>query len=127
MNKDMVNKNIDQNLSDAQLDRLFTKARCIEAEYCDDNFTKMVINQLPAKPHSVIRQQYLPEILGLVFGLIVTFLLIEPSQILQRMVALFPSNLIISPSNMLLVSVGLGLLTYLAWWYVERNPRMWNF
>lgn len=108
------------------LDRLFTQARSEQTEIVDDNFTKTVLNSLPPKRQAVDRlqdtkRQYLPDVIGLMIGLIAVFLLVDPSALANNVLSLLP-NLSIS-----FVTIG-SAVTFVcaaaaaAWWSVERSP-----
>jgi len=105
------------------LDSLFAQGRSEQAELCDDNFTKMVINYLPKNPSRVAKSRNYFDLIGLSIGLLITYLVVEPAQITASVFALLPSNVSISLTSMLLVSAVLSSLALAAWWGVERDSQ----
>ena len=103
------------------LDQLFAEARLERAELVDDNFTKMVINRLPNNPLRINKRGFLADAIGLLVGLLVAWRFFEPQILVAKWLALFPSNISISLSNLLLVSAALSLAAVMAWWSVERR------
>ena len=104
------------------LDQLFNAARLQQKELVDDNFTKVVMNRLPAKPPLRINKRaFLPDIIGLLVGLLVAWRFFEPQLTTAKWLSLFPSDIAISPSSMLLMSTALSLAAVMAWWSVERK------
>ena len=105
------------------LAQLFAEARVEEEEdeLIDDKFTKLVMNRLPVKTLRINKRAFLPDVIGLLVGLVVAWRFFEPQIVASKWLSLFPSNISISPSNMLLVSAGLCLAAFIAWWSVERK------
>lgn len=120
-----MNQNAGKNLTpeqlDQQLDQLFARAAASEPVLRDDNFTKVVLNSLPAKPKRRNHKRYFPDLLGLMIGLLVASLVIEPAQLMQKIMAYVPEVIVISPANVLSLAMGLSALAIVAWWTVERN------
>ena len=104
-----------------KLDQLFAEARLQQTELVDDNFTKMVMNRLPTKPLRINKKAFLPDAIGLLVGLLVAWRFFEPQIAASKWLSLFPSNIAISSSNMLLVSAALSIAAFVAWWSVERK------
>ncbi|MFT7525017.1 MAG: hypothetical protein ACI9LY_000149 [Arenicella sp.] len=114
--------------SDSLLDQLFASARSDSTHDLgldDDNFTKLVINSLPAKPSRTRAKRYYPDLIGLVLGLVATLLVINPTQIINSALSLLPSNISISLTSMLMASLAFSCLAYIAWWSVERSQSRW--
>ena len=107
--------------SQQNLDQLFAQARLAQVELVDDNFTKMVMNRIPTKPLRFNKRRFLPDAIGLLVGLLVAWRFFEPQIVAAKWLSLFPSNVSISTSNMLLVSAALSLAAFIAWWSVERK------
>ncbi|MFT5135563.1 MAG: hypothetical protein ACI9XU_000673 [Arenicella sp.] len=110
--------------SDSLLDQLFVSARSDSAHDLgldDDNFTKLVINSLPAKPSRTRAKRYYPDLIGLMLGLVATLLVINPTQIINSALSLLPSTISISLTSMLTASLAFSCLAYIAWWSVERS------
>ncbi|MEM7360359.1 MAG: hypothetical protein AAF431_14780 [Pseudomonadota bacterium] len=114
-------KNLTPEQLDQQLDQLFARAVQTEPVLSDDNFTKVVLNRLPAKPKRRDHKRYFPDLLGLMIGLLVASLVIEPAQLMQKILAYVPETIVISPANVLSLAMGLSAMALLAWWTVERN------
>ncbi|MFT4630489.1 MAG: hypothetical protein ACI9WC_001925 [Arenicella sp.] len=110
--------------SDSLLDQLFASARSDSAYDLgldDDNFTKLVINSLPAKPSRARAKRYYPDLIGLMLGLMATLLVVNPTQIINSALSLLPSTISISLTSMLMASLAFSCLAYIAWWSVERS------
>jgi hypothetical protein len=103
------------------LDQLFAGARLERAELADDNFTKIVMNRLPINPLRINKRGFLADAVGLLIGLLVAWRFFEPQIVASKWLSLFPSNISISLSNILLVSAALSLAAVMAWWSVERK------
>lgn len=120
----MTNKDIQFNHSNMNLDSLFARARADQPDLVDDNFTKMVVNRLPDNPRRASHTQHYFDLIGLFVGLVVTFLVIEPAQIVSSLLSLLPNNITVSLSSMLMVSVLFSSLALAAWWKIERGERL---
>ncbi len=120
-----INTEIDKT-SDLTLDGLFALARDDQEEYQDNNFTKVVLNSLPRKSHRVGNKWHYPNIISLVVGLIVAYFVVEPTQLLNKAIALLPSNISISITlmNMMILFVVSSGLALTAWWSVESKSRI---
>jgi hypothetical protein len=124
MNTDTSNINHRSSRDAVSIDELFSAARshAIEASKLDDdNFTKIVINSLPENLKRSRSRKYYPDLVGLLVGLIAALLVIDPSQIFNTLLGLFPDSISISLTNMLIASFGFSCLAALAWWSVESN------
>lgn len=122
------NSSLNRSGMDSLLDRLFASARSQSAQDLgldDDNFTKSVINGLPANPSRAQAKRYYPDLIGLLLGLMATFLVIEPTQIINGALSLVPSNISISLTSMLMASLAFSCLACFAWWSVERSQAQW--
>ncbi|HAU67997.1 MAG TPA: hypothetical protein DCW52_06320 [Gammaproteobacteria bacterium] len=83
-NKISMNKNTNHNDSDtsqamdfAELDLLFASARGSDESLRDDNFTKMVVNELPANPERIDKTSLSFDLIGTVIGGLLAFFLID--------------------------------------------------
>ena len=114
--------------TDSLLDQLFASGRSVgnrDLGLDDDNFTKLVVNRLPAKTSRARAKRYYPDLIGLVLGLVATLLVIDPTQIVNSALSLLPSNISISLTSMLMASLAFSCLAYIAWWSVERSQSRW--
>ena len=119
--KDKLNPQFDS--ASFALDTLFAEGRSRQPDLSDNNFTKMVINRLPLNPSRVASTRNYVDLIGLFVGLLITYLVVEPSQITASVFALLPDNVSISLSSMLLVSAAFCSLALAAWWGVERESQ----
>ena len=122
------NSSLNRSGTDSLLDRLFASARSESTQDLgldDDNFTKLVINRLPVNPSRAQAKRYYPDLIGLLLGLMATFLVIEPTQIINGALSLVPSNISISLTSMLMASLAFSCLACFAWWSVERSQSQW--
>ncbi len=103
------------------IDALFLEARGSEPELCDENFTKVVVNRLPARPERMVQRAWVPDMVGIVVAIVAIFFLIEPAQLIENLQAQIPQSIVISLSNVLMVSGILVLAAMSAWWIVERE------
>lgn len=115
---------------DSLLDQLFASARSESRQDLpldDDNFTKSVINRLPANPSRARAKRYYPDLIGLILGIVATLLVIEPAQLFDSLLSILPSNISISLSSILMASFGFSCLACMAWWSVERSQSRSSF
>lgn len=103
------------------LDALFSTARDCEPDLTDANFTKVVLNRLPAQSQQKTERSWLPDLVGIVVAVLAIAVLVEPASLYQRLVSAIPNSLIISAPNMLMVSGALVLTSLIGWWVVERG------
>ena len=115
--------NLNSQIDSTALDALFAQGRSEQTELCDDNFTKTVINRLPEKLNRAASSRSYFDVFGLLVGLLITFLVVEPAQITASVFALMPNNISISLTSMLLVSAVFSSLALAAWWGVERDSH----
>jgi hypothetical protein len=111
------------NSASLSLEAVFAEGRAQQPDFSDDNFTKTVLNRLPSKPSRVANSRNYFDLIGLLFGLLITYLVVEPTQITASVFALLPNNVSISLTSMLLVSAVLSSLALAAWWGVERDSQ----
>ena len=105
------------------LERLFATARDSQPDFGGDNFTKIVLNRLPAHPVRARQKRFYPDIFGLLVGLLAAISVIKPTQIATKLVSLLPGTVSISLSSILVMSAVLSTLALIAWWSVERGSR----
>jgi hypothetical protein len=110
-----------QPLNDAQLDALFARAVASQAELADDNFTRMVVNRLPTERASEPARRIMPDLIGLVIGMIGVLLVTNPRQIFSSIVAALPQSIVISPASVLIMATAMSACALFAWWAVERE------
>ncbi|NNC98710.1 MAG: hypothetical protein HKN85_00870 [Gammaproteobacteria bacterium] len=107
-----------------KLELLFAQARDSQPDLDCENFTKSVLNRLPTHPRRITREQYYADFIGLIVGLAMAASVVKPMQLFNKVLSLFPGNISISLTNLLIVSLVLSTLALLAWWSVERNPAL---
>ena len=123
-----INTAMNESAASSLLDQLFATGRTDASKDLrldDDNFTKLVINRLPAKPSRVRAKKYYPDLIGLILGLVATFLVIDPSQIINKILLYIPNTISISLSSMMMASFAFSCLACVAWWSVERSSSRW--
>jgi hypothetical protein len=117
---------VDSSLNFDHLDDLFAQARAEEPDLFDDNFTKTVMNSLPTSSTKALKltnrkRQYLPDLIGITFGLIAVFLFVDPVNLANSVLSLWP-NVSISPMSMITAVATLSAGAGVAWWSIERSP-----
>lgn len=108
-------------LSDAQLDALFARAAATQPNLVDENFTKTVVNRLPAIVSKKPARQFMPDLVGFAMGVICILLIADPRQIINSIGAALPETIIISPFSVLAMAAAMGAGAFFAWWSVERD------
>lgn len=113
-----------------ELDRLFKTTRESEPALSDDNFTKMVLNSLPADSQrgllarNTSRSGISFDLLGLFVGVLCAYMFVEMRTVLEFVLSFVPESLVISP---LVLAAALGstiALSLTAWWTVEHGNRV---
>lgn len=130
-----------------QLDQLFNTARAIEPVYEGDNFSKTVLNQLPAQPDRLRsievsesrKRGIIHDLFGFFVGMITAFLIFDPTKIdlsildpsrfnpahfVAALNSLMPNNIVISLSNIIIISLLLISSALVAWWVVESSESV---
>lgn len=104
---------------------LFQQARMSAPVLSDDNFTKMVINQLPNKPKRQRTKQgatkWLPDSLGLLLGVGIMSIVVGPAELSSVLSALAPSSITLSVTTVSAVAMAFAGLSVLAFWRVEQS------
>ncbi len=109
-----------QVLQATELDALFMRARASEPDLSDSNFTKLVINSLPAQVERSQQHAWLPDVVGIFVALFAIMMLVDPSTLLQKIPSGLPSNIIISVPNLVTVSLLMMVTSLIGWWVVEK-------
>jgi len=118
---------IDTNSGDfLELDALFSNARenAVELELVDDNFTKLVVNSLPAKPARRDRKSLPFDLLGMILGLVMAYLYFDVSLLLSDIINLVPETIVLSPMHALAAFASVSVMSLFAWWVVEKGRTL---
>lgn len=120
-----MNNETTHTFDSTSLDALFTSARQAQPNLVDDNFTKMLLNSLP-KISLVARKQATKkglsfDMIGAIIGLLMAYLFIDKTSLLNSFVGLLPETLTISPMLLIGVLAAVGLSSVIAWWAVEDS------
>ena len=114
--------------SDA-LDALFRSARDSEPVLRDENFSKMVLNSLPANPQRHLlanrasRSGISFDLIGLFVGVLCAYMFVEMRTILSFVLSFIPESVVISPALLIAALAATVLLSLGAWWTVEHGSR----
>ena len=103
------------------LDQIFKIARDSEPDLTDSNFTKVVLNRLPAKPAKSPQRQWLPDLIGMLVAVCAIWVLVEPANFVQNLMANLPDSIVISTVNVLIVGGVLIASALMGWWVVEKD------
>lgn len=114
-------KSANKLLSNAELDALFARAAASQPNLVDENFTKMVVNSLPAISSSKPAKRFLPDLIGFVIGVLCILSLADPRQIIHSIGAALPETIVISPFSVLTIAAAISAGALFAWWSVERE------
>lgn len=104
---------------------IFQRAQSQAPVLSDENFTKMVMNQLPSRPkrqrskRTLLR--WLPDSLGVLAGLGVMSLVVGPTQISNTLASLAPSAITLSSTSVIAVAAAFACLSVVAFWRVEQS------
>ena len=103
-----------------ELDALFDQARSVEPEILDSNFTKVVLNSLPARPVRSKKRSLVFDLVGLSLGLVVSYMFFDGFQVLDSALSLVPESLPVTVANIgsfFLAAIGIACV---GWWAGER-------
>ena len=103
-----------------ELDALFGQARSVEPEILDSNFTKVVLNSLPARPVRSKKRSLVFDMVGLSLGLVVSYMFFDGFQVLDSALSLVPESLPVTVANIgsfFLAAIG---IVCVGWWAGER-------
>jgi hypothetical protein len=134
---DISNKNLHREQSDSrhkqtdfrQLDELFSSVRSAQPVLTDDNFTKVVLNSVPAEPkrdllgNRVARSGISFDLLGLFIGVICVYMFVEMRTVLEFVLSVVPESIVLSPLVGVATLSSLVLLSLGAWWSVEYGTK----
>lgn len=119
MTKQTIDNNQLDNFDD--LDALFAQVREEEPELDGDNFSKIVVNQLPNKVRRNSPRRVLSDFFGLTLGALLAYSLVDFSALYQRVEPLLPTSGSISLMSVLVLAASFSLVAATSWWIVERN------
>lgn len=104
----------------ADLDALFSQTRAHEPRFVDDNFTKVTVNRLPAKPKRNQPRSTLFDFVGLLLGVVAAYWFFDLGQFTQSALSFVPESLSLTVANVVtVVFLGSGL-SWLGWWTAEK-------
>ena len=107
------------------IEALFANARQAQPNLMDDNFTKRLVNSLPKV--SVTARKESPnkgfsfDLIGAFIGLLMAYLFIDKTSLLNLFAGLIPETLVISPLLIVGALVAVSVSSLVAWWAVEDN------
>ena len=120
-----MNNEIEQHSGADPLNALFASARQMQPNLMDDNFTKSLMNSLPAinlRARKESAKKGLSfDLVGAVIGLLMAYLFIDKNSLISSFFSLIPETLVISPLLLLSVIGVVGLSSVIAWWAVEDS------
>ena len=103
-----------------ELDALFDQARSVEPEILDSNFTKVVLNSLPARPVRSKKRSLVFDLVGLSLGLVVSYMFFDGFQVLDSALSLVPESLPVTVANIGSFFLAVIGITVVGWWAGER-------
>jgi len=103
------------------LDALFTSAREHQPGLVDENFTKVVVNSLPARAVRRRKAGFSFDLIGAVIGLVLAYFLFDVRKVVGGVLNLIPETLVLSPVHMLVALAFVSGMSLLAWWVVENG------
>ncbi len=106
------------------LDALFAENREHQLSLVDDNFTKIVINRLPASPKRSTSRPLLFDAVGLIIGLMAAYVFFDAGHFAENALSVIPESLSFTVANLAVLS-GVALISaigvsLLGWWTVEK-------
>lgn len=104
----------------SDLDALFSSARDAEGTWVDENFTKVVINSLPAKPHRTKSRSIAFDLIGLMVGIVAAYWFFDLSQLVQNLLAWVPESVSVTVGHVLSLFGGTLVLAWCGWWTAEK-------
>lgn len=119
MSNETMNNNQLDNFDD--LDALFAQVREDEPVLDGENFSKVVVNQLPTKVRRTSPRNVLSDFLALSLGLLLAYNWIDFASLYQRFEALLPTSGTINLVSVLMLAASFSLVAAASWWIVERN------
>ena len=131
---DILDKNLQHKQNDSQdkqtnfnqLYAMFDSMRGSEPALTDDNFTKVVLNSLPAAPKRELRGTRSGisfDLLGLFVGVICAYMFVEMRTVLEFVLSLVPESIVLSPLVAVATLSSLVLFSFGAWWSVEYGSK----
>lgn len=107
------------------LDALFASARQAQPDLMDHSFTQILVNSLPkvnfmAQKESA-RKGLSFDLIGAIIGLLMAYLFIDRTSLVNAFVGLIPENLVISPLLIISALAAVGFSSVVAWWMVEDD------
>ncbi|MFT5571140.1 MAG: hypothetical protein ACI9FR_000048 [Cryomorphaceae bacterium] len=134
---DILNKNLHREQTGSvrkqtefqQLDAMFNSLRSSEPVLADDNFTKVVLNSLPAATkrdilgNRGVRSVISFDLLGLFVGVICAYMFVEMRTVLEFVLSVVPESIVLSPLVAVATLSSLVLLSFGAWWSVEYGSK----
>ena len=120
-----MNNEIEQHSGADPLNALFASARQMQPNLMDDNFTKSLMNSLPAinlRARKESAKKGLSfDLIGAIIGLLMAYLFIDAGALYNSFISLMPESLVISPLLLIGAVGAIGLSSGIAWWAVEDN------
>lgn len=108
----------------ADVDKLFSQSRSNEPIIADDNFTKIVVNSLPARVKRSQSRSYLFDILGLILGVFAAYLFFDLGQFTQSALAIIPESLSLTlasaVANLVILFGAAIAISVVGWWAAEK-------
>ena len=108
-----------------ELDALFNDARTTAPQFESENFTKQVLNSLPAKVARPRKAGVSIELIGILLGLLAAYFTIDFNSLMNGVISMIPSSVTLTPLHGLAALAGVTGMSVLAWWLVERGQSQW--
>lgn len=108
-----------------ELDALFNDARSTMPQFESNNFTKQVLNSLPAKVERPRKAGVSIELIGILLGFLAAYFTIDFNSLANGVIGLIPNSVTLTPLHGLVALAGVTAMSILAWWLVEKGQSQW--
>ena len=104
-----------------ELESLFQQAAATEPDLTDSNFTKIVLNRLPARSEVQERRNWLPDAIGIFVSVFAIGMLADPAELIAMIPSELPTNAALSVPDIVVAAGTLMVASLLGWYIVERD------